>query len=50
MKAFTVRHFRSPIATRGLDILIDCELRIEASKLKALELYKIIIERNYDSK
>ena len=33
-------YFRSPIATRGLKILINCELITGASKLKAQELYQ----------
>ena len=45
---YSPQYFRSPIATRGLEILIDCDFKIEASKLKRLEHLKEIIERNYE--
>ena len=35
--------FRSPIANNGLEILIDFELKIEASELKALGRKKEVI-------
>ena len=40
--------FPSPIATRGLEILIHYDFKIETSKLKLLKRLKGIIERKYD--
>ena len=40
--------FPSPISTRGLEVLIDCDFKIQASKLNLLERLKDIITRNYD--
>ena len=37
------------LSTRGLEVLIDCDFKIETSKLKLLELLKDIIERNYNN-
>ena len=42
------QYFRLPVATRGLEILIDFELKIEASKMEPLVRLKEIIERNYE--
>ena len=44
--ATPTRGLKTP--TRGLEILIDCDLKIEASKLKLLERLKEIIELNYE--
>ena len=44
---YSPQYFRLPIATTGLEILIDCDFKIEASKLKFLERLKEIIE-NYE--
>ena len=38
----------SPIATRGLEVLVDCNFKIQGSMLKLFERLKDIIERNYD--
>ena len=43
------QYFRLPVATRGLEILIDFELKIEASKMEPLVRLKEIIERNYET-
>lgn len=40
--------FPSPNTTRGLEILIDYDFKIETSKLKLLKRLKGIIERKYD--
>ena len=40
--------FPSPIATRGLEVLIDRDFKIKALKLKLLERLKDIFERNYN--
>ena len=36
-KVYGPAYFPSPIATRGLDILIDCEFKIDPSKLIILQ-------------
>ena len=38
----------SPIARIGLEVLVDCDFKIEARKLKLLERLKDIIEKNLD--
>ena len=43
----STQYFPSPIATRGLVIMFNCEFKIDASKLNLLERFKYIIEKKY---
>ena len=44
---YSPQYFPSPIATRGLEILIECEFKIDVSKLSFLERLESIIDKNY---
>ena len=46
-KVYSPAYFPSPIATRGLEILIDCEFKIDASKLIILQRMQEITDKNY---
>ena len=46
-KVYSPAYFPFPIATRGLEILIDCEFKIDASKLIILQRMQEITDKNY---
>ena len=43
---YSLQCFPSPMLTRSFEVLIDCNFKTEASKLKLLEHLKDITERN----
>ena len=45
---YSSKCFPPSVSTRGLEVLIDCDFKIEASKLNLLERLKDTTERNYD--
>ena len=46
-KVHSPKYYPSPIAQRGLEILIDCEFKMDASKLILVERLQEIIDTNY---